>query len=192
MPSLGQRKRKSGDLDIEIDMVPVMNMFLVLIPFLLMSSSFLQIKSINTSVAVKSTQAAVEDDKKSDIKLTAVVELAKNAIKLSVTSEELTEKQLIAFDQVMPKVNATDYPLSQLSQALIQLKAQYPKSDTLILIPDAKVKYYTIIKAMDAARQYELPVEETASEDLQNSTGRKMKPKPSQLFPNVVLSSKVG
>ncbi len=30
---IGRAKRRKADLDIEIDMVPVMNMFLVLIPF---------------------------------------------------------------------------------------------------------------------------------------------------------------
>ena len=38
--------------DVEPNMVPIMNMFLVLIPFLLMSASFYHIKAVNTSIPV--------------------------------------------------------------------------------------------------------------------------------------------
>ena len=74
MASLGQRRRTSGDISVEIDMVPIMNMFLVLIPFLLMSANFLPLNVINTSVPVKSS-SPVDDtiSKKSEIRITAVV-----------------------------------------------------------------------------------------------------------------------
>jgi biopolymer transport protein ExbD len=47
-------KRKEME-DGEPNLVPIMNMFLVIIPFLLMSASFYQIKAVNTSIPVLSS-----------------------------------------------------------------------------------------------------------------------------------------
>jgi biopolymer transport protein ExbD len=154
--ALGQRKRKSGDLDVEIGMVPVMNMFLVLIPFLLMSANFLPFNVINTSVPVKA-ETPVEDtpDKKvSDIKVTAVVKLEKDGIYLSATSGELTEEKLKALDKFLPKEAGKEYAYSDLSVFLDVIKTQYPKSDTLILTPSGDILYDSIVDTMDASRTY--------------------------------------
>lgn len=191
MPSFGQRKRTSGDVDVEIDMVPVMNMFLVLIPFLLMSSSFLHLKAINTSVPVKSTQASEQlDPKKSDIKLTIIVDLAGDKMAVSATSEELTEAQLQVFDKSLAKKAKADYPFAEFTQTLAAIKAQYPKSDTVIIMPDDAVKYNDIIKTMDAARQQQNQAVLSESDGANNS---KLAASAKQvLFPHVVLSAKAG
>lgn len=191
MRSLGQRRRTSGDVDVEIDMVPVMNMFLVLIPFLLMSSSFLHLKVINTSVPVKSNEVTEQQPPKSDIKLTVVVALAMDNISLTASSEELTEDKLKVFDKTLPKKDKIDYPFAEFTEALVQIKRQYPKSDTVIIMPDDDIKYNDIIKIMDAARQYQLGTIENSSE-VNSGITKTVAPKIGMLFPNVVLSSKAG
>lgn len=191
MPSLGQRKRTSGDVDVEIDMVPVMNMFLVLIPFLLMSSSFLHLKAINTSVPVQSTEVSEQQQApaKSDIKLTIVVALSGNKMEVTATSQELTEAQLQAFDSSFVKPRKKDYPYQQFTQALAAIKQAYPKSDTVIIMPDDEVKYNDIIKTMDAARQQQLVV---ASAENNGEAKQAATSKVQMLFPHVVLSAKAG
>ncbi|GAA3916309.1 ExbD/TolR family protein [Litoribacillus peritrichatus] len=154
--ALGQRRRKSGDLDVEIDMVPVMNMFLVLIPFLLMSANFLPFNVINTSVPVKS-ETPVDDtpDKKvSDIKVTAVVKLEKDGIYLSATSGELAEDKLKEMDKFLPIAAGNQYAYSDLSASLDLIKTLYPKSDTLILTPSGDILYDSIVDTMDASRSF--------------------------------------
>ena len=60
------RRRRAQEEDPDIDILPVMNMFMVLIPFLLMSASFFHIQAINTSVPVHAdTPAKVQAQKKS-------------------------------------------------------------------------------------------------------------------------------
>ena len=156
-------RRSDGDIDVEIDMVPVMNMFLVLIPFLLMSSGFLHIKAINTSVPVKAATVEQIQSKPSEIAVTAVVALHMDEIVLEATSEELDEEQLQKLStRIQQKTPLTAEPpitengktaLLQLSQALQVIKSQYPKSDTVILIPEEPVLYDTIVATMDASRQ---------------------------------------
>ncbi len=171
MAGLGQRRRTGGDLDCEIDMVPIMNMFLVLIPFLLASSSFLNLKAINTSVPVmaETSVPAEQDKKKPEIKITATVKLEMNRISLEATSSELTEAKLKVMDAVVKKNSKGEYAYDQLATALLKIKELYPKSDTLILVPSDAILYDAIIKTMDVARSFE---------------GQK-------LFPHVVISGQV-
>ncbi len=162
-----------GDLDVEIDMVPVMNMFLVLIPFLLMSSGFLHLKAINTSVPVKSeTENVLQNlNEKPDIKVTAILELGVDRVKIYGVSNELTEKQLDKFDArvKLGKTGKSTDEMIQLSQKIQVLLEAYPKSDTVIIVPAPDVVYDSIVMAMDASRSFK---------------GKK-------LFPNVVISNSV-
>ena len=162
------KRREMAD-DAEPNMVPIMNMFMVLIPFLLMSASFYQIKAVNTSIPVlaESVEKTEED---MSISLTVIVELKEDSLKVSAMSDKLTGDQLQAFRVVYSKDNQKDYPLEKFSTHLQGIKKQYPKSDTVILIPNNKTDYDTIIHAMDTARK--------AGEIT--------------LFPNVVLSGSVG
>lgn len=162
-------KRREMEDDCEPNLTPIMNMFLVLIPFLLMSASFYHVKAVNTSIPIlaESTEKAEADN---SVSLTVVVELKKDALKVSVMSDQLTGDELNQFKAEYPMSSENTYSLDQLSNHLLGIKNKYPKSSTLILIPNEKTDYDTIIHAMDSARR----AGEVA------------------LFPNVVLSGSLG
>ncbi|GAB6096966.1 hypothetical protein JCM14469_32200 [Desulfatiferula olefinivorans] len=167
------RRRRMDDEEIELDMVPIMNMFLVLIPFLLLSASFFHIKAINTSVPVLSSSEASQSepsDPKAQIKVTVIVEIKDAVIALSAMSDELEYDDLVKLEADIPVKEGAAYPMDQLAAHLKYIKDSYPKSDTLILVPASSVVYGTIIETMDMAR---------SSENI-------------EMFPNVVLSGKVG
>jgi len=155
MAGLGGGRRVRSDPDVEINMVPIMNMFLVLIPFLLMSSSFLHLKAIDTSVPVRAVPDSSQDEtKKSDIVVTAVVKLTYQGMRISVTSDELTEAQLDALDQKIDwQADKDEEMMLQLAAILKNIKDQYPKSNTLILSPSEDVIYEDIVSVMDTARK---------------------------------------
>lgn len=162
-------KRREMEDDCEPNLTPIMNMFLVLIPFLLMSASFYHVKAVNTSVPVlaESVERAEENN---PISVTVIVELKKDSLKVSAMSDKLTGDELNQFKIEYPMDSEGSYPLEKFSVHLQGIKDQYPKSDTLILIPNNNTDYNTIILAMDSARK--------AGEII--------------LFPNVVLSGSVG
>lgn len=172
--ALGRRNRVETDDNTEIEMVPIMNMFLVLIPFLLLSASFFHIKAINTSVPVLSAPASGEVDdskpKKSDIKVTVIVELKEKYINISAMSDELKYKELMRLGSRLKFKKEDGYPMDALAEHMKYVKGIYPKSDTVILVPTDDVEYGTIIQTMDNIRSFESI----------------------ELFPNVVLSAKVG
>ncbi|MGD9158885.1 MAG: hypothetical protein PVG39_10795, partial [Desulfobacteraceae bacterium] len=118
-------------------------------------------------VLAESTEKAEENN---PISVTVIVELKKDTLKLSAMSDKLTGNELNQLKAEYSLDSEGAYPLEKLSAHLQGIKDRYPKSDTLILIPNNKTDYNTIILAMDTARK----------------TGEIV------LFPNVVLSGSVG
>lgn len=164
------RSRRMSEEDTEPNMVPIMNMFMVLIPFLLMSASFFHIKAINTSVPVHTSSEANATIEQPEVKVTIIMEIKEDRFQISALSDQLDSKALQKLEATIAKPSSTDKPLATLADFLNGVKTQYPASDTLVLVPDASVVYDEIIWAMDCARNIE-----------QNA-----------LFPNVVLSGSLG
>lgn len=161
--------RRSGEMDDEINMVPIMNMFMVLIPFLLMSASFFHIKAINTSVPVLAdggSDAAAEKQ----IVVTVVAKLKVDALQVSALSKDLSEGDLSALEGEFSIATDSEQAFTAFSEHLKKIKDLYPKSNTLILIPEDEILYDTIIQTMDVARKIDADA----------------------LFPNVVLSASLG
>jgi biopolymer transport protein ExbD len=170
MARLGRRCRQVEE-DTELNMIPIMNMFLVLIPFLLMSVSFFHIRAINTSIPIHADTPAKEQiSEKQKIKITVIVELKQDEIRISALSDTPNDLALSALETTLPRQLGNDVSVEQLAGHLKRLKDRYPKSDTMILIPDGEVSYNEIIQAMDCARRHETE----------------------SLFPNVVLSGSMG
>jgi len=166
----GLRKRKPrAEADGDVDMVPIMNMFLVLVPFLLMSASFLHIKAINTSVPVLGSVSS-EHPVEAEVKAIVVVELKERAISLSLNADALKPETALGWSREFLKKGDDPFPFSMLASHLEEIKSAYPASDTLIIVPHGDVLYDTIIETMDVARYRQAET---------------------KLFPNVVISGKI-
>ena len=161
--------RHNQPMDDEINMVPIMNMFMVLIPFLLMSASFFHIKAINTSVPVLA-EGSSETATEKQIVVTVVAKLKTDGLVISALSKDLDEGDLAALGGEFTFSADSERAYNAFSEHLKKIKDLYPKSDTLILIPEDDILYDTIIQTMDVAR--------TTDADA--------------LFPNVVLSASLG
>jgi biopolymer transport protein ExbD len=164
------RRRSKAEEEFEVNVIPIMNMFLVLIPFLLLSVSFYHLKAIKTSVPVQG-ESQQGDAKVNDIKVTVIAEIKRDSIDLSAASEQIRSEEMDQWKRRMRKEQDKEYPFDQMAVFLQEIKEIYPASDTIIIIPDQAVIYDTIIQAMDAARYSQSRL---------------------ALFPNVVLSGKVG
>ena len=169
MAHLG-RIRRSREEDTDVNMIPIMNMFMVLIPFLLMSASFFQIKAINTSLPVHADTPAKTEPKDEKAKITVVLEIKEDLLRISVLSATPNDLSESDRQTVIPREPGSDISAAVLAAHLKELKAGFPDSDTMILIPDDNISYREIIRTMDCARSFD-------SE---------------QLFPNVVLSGSLG
>ena len=80
-----------------------MNMFMVLIPFLLMSASFFHIQAINTSVPVHADTPAKEQAQKEKPKITVVFEIKQDELRLSALTDTPNDLALSDMEAVIPR-----------------------------------------------------------------------------------------
>lgn len=165
------RIRRSSEEEPELNMIPIMNLFMVLIPFLLSSVSFLHIKAINTSIPVHAERPAqTVEAKEPPKKITVVLEIKVDQVRVSTLSDTPNDLQVSEKELVLSRKKGADLALSAVADHLKKLKQRFPASDTMILIPDNAVSYREIVQAMDCARADQSEA----------------------LFPNVVLSGSLG
>ncbi len=170
MARMGRIRTRSEE-DTELNMVPIMNLFMVLIPFLLMSTSFLHLKAVNASVPVHAEAASESTPPPaSDIKVTVMVSLGGNRLSVSASANGVAPEILSGFEKTIVRTGRVDEVSAQLGRVLAAVKEKYPKSDTMVLVPEPSVLYEEIVRTMDMARN--------RGEDA--------------LFPNVVLSGSLG
>lgn len=161
----------------DINLVPVMDLLTALITFLLTTTSFYSISVINASVPTVSDEIDLDQP---SMKVTLTLQMDERGFGLSAMSDDgrITRQELAAINMTIPKKqDAFDY--EKLSQTLYNIKRKYPKSETMIFIPNRELSYEEMIKAMDASR-------EIVTAYFKGTAQKKQ-----LLFPNVVVSSTV-
>ena len=139
------RRNHVGNDDVNI--TPVMNLFLVLIPFLLLTAVFVRIAVLELSLP--SLSQAKNSQATKPQKPVIVILLA------------ITEK---GFEMKAPGVNFAPIPrrkgqfqYKRLRRDLKALKKKYPDTEDITIQPDENVLYDSIIKVMDACRESGFP-----------------------------------
>ncbi len=172
--ALGDRRRLGMDgygQGEDVNLVPIMNLFVVLIPFLLMSAAFFHISVINASVPA--LQKEKTDLAKSDVAVTMMVRMKPEAFTITASSDTLPRSELDKLRAEIPR-EGEGKGLQDFSDHMLACKQRYPKSETMLLVPDASIEYQEMIGAMDSGRWTELVQEGvTVRYDL---------------FPNVVIT----
>ena len=153
--ALGDRQRMGdGYIQTEdVNLVPIMNLFVVLIPFLLMSAAFFHISVINASVPA--LQKERTDLAKSDVAVTMMVRMKPEAFTVTASSDTLPQSELAELRAEIPR-DGEGKGLQDFSDHLLACKQRYPKSETILLVPDASIEYQEVIGAMDSGRWSEL------------------------------------
>jgi biopolymer transport protein ExbD len=132
------RERKQA----ELLLVPMIDIFTVLVTFLLMTAVFSRIAIMQIDLP-SSAPAKPEEPK---FRLEVIIR---------PDGFELSDgKQLLA---TIPKVNGA-YDLNALSEHALAVKREHPTSDDASVLSDPKVSYDGLIQAMDAIRSVDLPL----------------------------------
>ncbi|HNT66584.1 MAG TPA: biopolymer transporter ExbD [bacterium] len=134
-----RRDRQESDLDL----TPVMNIFLILIPFLLLTAVFVKIAVLELSLPNLERQGAVAQQQE---RKTVVL----NFLFIKETGFEVRSPDLKL--PAIPKT-AEGYDWSTLSDQLKAAKSKYPDSEDIIIAPVNSITYETIISVMDRCRE---------------------------------------
>jgi biopolymer transport protein ExbD len=126
----------------ELMLVPMIDIFTVLVTFLLMTAVFSRIAIVELDLPSSAAAAPVTEP---PFRLEVIVRQA--GFELS------NGKEVIA---AIPKVNGA-YDLKALSEAAQSLKQDHPEQDDASVLLEPKIPYDDLIQAMDAIRSVDTP-----------------------------------
>jgi biopolymer transport protein ExbD len=142
-----KRSAKSASRGVELidlDVTPVMNLFMVLIPFLVSMAVFTHIAAIDFSLPPAQTEGTDDVDTK-ELDISIVV--TNNGFRVVGTGKKL---------DLVPRVKGR-YQFEQLRVLLKAIKFEYPSQKSVVLVLDSDVLYDDIVKFMDICRESQFP-----------------------------------
>ena len=143
--ALRARRRRSYKeaINCELELRPLMNVFIVLIPMLLMSAVFMEIRTIEMSLP--QAAEAAENDPAEPFDL--AIRITPNVYVIGVNG--------VATHSI-PRLRNEATPgqgiSSQIEAALAGIVAAHPKHDEIRIVAESKTRYQEIVAVMDLAR----------------------------------------
>ncbi|MDZ7344796.1 MAG: biopolymer transporter ExbD [candidate division KSB1 bacterium] len=142
-----RRHRPTGG---DLEMTPIMNIFLILVPFLLLTATFVKIAilemtlpSLNKPV-IQETTATAEKPK----------QLVLNTLAIKANGFELKSP---TFNFPLIPKTGEQYNYEQLQANLKQIKERFPNSEDVVVAPEDEIKYDVVVKVMDRCRESGFP-----------------------------------
>lgn len=139
----GRRRRQE-----DIAMTPIMNLFIVLIPFLLMSATFVEYAMVQNALTEAGTQVSPKT-----LKLNLVVKF--DGSRIEVTSRSCDLKHVMKSGERKAGRGRLPFTIDEyekLEESLVKLKRAFPEEASLALAPSATVPYKRVIALMDRLR----------------------------------------
>ncbi len=184
MSAVGRKKSAAQDKIGPPNLVPIMNLVTILIPFLLLTVQFVHLAVIDSSLPAIGAPKATTDqiDDKPPLMLTVAITgkgfiVGGNAAILSSGEEgqgQITDVAAAAErEPTIPLTRDAEYcktlycrglaqscdrteclNFSGLTDKLVKVKAEYPDEQNVILIPEPDMLYENIVYTMDATRDH--------------------------------------
>jgi biopolymer transport protein ExbD len=144
-------RRARGVVDCDLELRPLMNVFIVLIPMLLMSAVFMEIRVIEMSQPHAAAASSTATPTK-PLELTLRIAggqyvLGGNGIEAAV----FTRTRVDAAGTLDADTNA------RLTQALARLVAAHPENHEIRIVAQSGTRYQELVSLMDLARAAGLP-----------------------------------
>lgn len=139
------KKATSKEIElIDLDVTPVMNLFMVLIPFLVSMAVFTHLAIVDFSLPpANDSSGASAETKELDISIV----ITSDGFRIVGTGKKLN---------IIPKIQ-NKYQFEQLRALLKAVKFEYPSQKSVVLVIEADVIYDDIIRFMDICRESQFP-----------------------------------
>jgi biopolymer transport protein ExbD len=178
-----KKLRKHLEATFELNLAPMMDMMVTIIPFMLLSAVFMQLMIIDVPLPQPVAKAIEEDRNKKERDVSVAVNLAKSGQVLLVITEPGGRVNKITVPAVQ---NEADY--KTVHQKLVEVKVNHPKVFRMELNPEDGIPYKNIVAMMDASRMLDKTDPKVMIEDAE----KKEKAETNLLFPDVVLANLMG
>ncbi len=149
--------RRAEPEEVNVNLIPIMNLFTALIPFLLLSAAFFHMAVIQVAVPfVSDTDAEVVERQPQDA-LTLNVRITANHYQLSASSETVDPVELQKMTAVVTRMRGSEeveaMTLRQLSEVAHTIKGRYTASTRALVMPDDDIPYEDVVAVLDAIRE---------------------------------------
>jgi biopolymer transport protein ExbD len=135
-------RRKKGS-HIELNLVPMMDTFVVLIGFLLYSMAFLALVTVETPLPTANPSEVAEKLKEKPLQLT--VSFRENETEVWSPFQKIKATKIPNTPEGSP-----DFAL--LHTTLVDVKKQFPTENQVVLAPTGSISYELLVAAMDTVR----------------------------------------
>jgi len=175
--------KRNADAE-ELDLVPIMNLVTILIPFLLMASSFVTLAAIDSTLPAigPPTESTEVDEEEEKLNLSIAVTdegytvMGGDGTLRSENAEGEKGATLPCKRAGCPTADSYDH--KGLTELLTDIKDRWEDEENVILVPESQIAYEALILTMDAARE-----DPDKKETDENGASRNR-----LLFPNVVIA----
>lgn len=123
----------------ELNLTPIMNIFVILVPFLLLTAVFAQTAVLNLSLP--SGDEDGEDE-------ASLQEEPPPKLMISITGSGFLIGAIGGLLPEIPKTN-NDYDFGLLEKKLMEIKGQFPEQVAAVIISEPEILYDNIIQLMD-------------------------------------------
>jgi hypothetical protein len=161
-------KKRGSDAE-ELNLVPIMNLVTILIPFLLMAAQFVSYSVIDSTLPAIGPPVPVEEDPE-DKPLNLSVMITDEGFTVSGNHPEIKNEGAgdegeekgttiecltsgCSFDSANGEGPEAAYDLVELRALLGRIKDDKAEEKNVILIPDPNLPYEVLVMAMDATRE---------------------------------------
>ncbi len=125
----------------DLPLIPMLDVLITLVAFLLMATSLLAVTLIDTPVPIVSTQAELPKNKKP---LSLMLWIHSDFIELSSSFNRIPVLRIVRTEK--------KYNLYKFHAVLLEIKRKYPYERQIVFMPDDNIPYNDIVNIMDASR----------------------------------------
>lgn len=136
-------RRKSGGEQIELNLVPMMDSFVVLIAFLLYTMVFVAMTHVETPLPTASPTEVAEKLKEKPLQLT--VSFREDETEIWSAFQRVPARRIPNTPEGTPDIQA-------IHSRMIEIKQEFPNEKQVVLAPAGSISYDSLVAAMDSIR----------------------------------------
>jgi biopolymer transport protein ExbD len=174
-------KSRVADATFDLNLAPILDIIVSIVPLLLLSIAFVQVKMIDTSVPQVVAEAAQRANDKSETTVSLKVSKAKGFV-----IEEIKDGKVTGTPTNVPNKSGA-WDLEALNAAAFTVKAKHPEVFRVDMAPEADVNLDELVSVMDQLRRSPAG-QKVAFVDPAN--GQKVETE--LMFPNVLFANVIG
>lgn len=172
-------RRNSHQEPIELNLVPILDTMVTLIGFLLFTTSFLALVSIESQLPQSSAEEVKE-------------KIQEKPLQLTLTMRDKDIEIWSPFSKIPPQAilyNKDGQPDTKaIHDALVEIKKKFPKETSAVIVPKTGTNYDTLISLMDSIRTIEKADSPIYLKNEKTGNDEPVK----TLFPKIVFGNLLG